>query len=194
MNPLLEDILSNDTSRAKKAEEVLKKELPRNLLPQLLELAIDSGNSLAADCACNVVASFRDNDDIAAFLKERLVSRDAEVREKAAEVLSIAPQTQLLPLTRNCAEHDKNENIRVLCLHALREYAFNNPESEADFAPTWLKAIEDSSAGVRGAGYECLSHVSDRRYDEIIAKALTDPDQTIRITYAPFWQKNGGRS
>lgn len=194
MNPLLEDIVSNDTGRAKKAEEVLKKVLPQNLLPQLLELAIDSGNSLAADCACNVIASFRDNDDIAAFLKERLLSQDAEIREQAAEVLSNAPQTQLLPLTRNCAEHDKNKNIRVLCLHALREYAYNNPESEADFVPIWLKAIEDSSAGVRSAGYECLSHVRDRKFDEIIAKALTDPDQTIRTVYAPFWQKNGGRA
>jgi HEAT repeat protein len=194
MNPLLKDIVSHDLGRAKKAEEVLKKALPQDILPQLLELAIDSGNSLAADCACNVVASFRDNDDIAAFLKERLLSQDADVREKAAAVLSNAPQTQLLPLTRDCAEHDENKNIRVLCLHALREYAFNNPATEPNFVPIWLKAIEDSSAGVRGAGYECLSHVRDRKLDKIITRALSDPDQTIRTVYAPFWQKNGGRS
>lgn len=194
MNPLLEDILSNDTGRAKKAEGILKKELPQSLLPQLLELAIESKNSLAADCACNVVASFRDNDHIASFLKERLLSQNAAVREQAAAVLSNAPQTQLIPLTREFAEHDENQNIRVFCLHALREHACNNPEAEADFIPIWLKAIEDGSAGVRGAGYECLSHVRDRAFDKIIANALTDPDQTIRTVYAPFWQKNGGRS
>lgn len=194
MNKLLEDIASNDPSRAKAAEEILKEQLPADLLPQLLTLALDTNNFLAADCARNVIASFRDRDDIAAFLEERLLSRDVAIREQAAEVLSDAPQTRILPMIRDCAERDENQNIRVLCIHALREYAFNHPDSETDFIPTWLKAIEDSSAGVRGAGYECLSHVRDRKFDEIIARALTDPDPMIRAVSAPFWQKNGGRS
>lgn len=194
MNPLIEDIKSGDEKRANAAKARLQETMPAELLPALLALAVGQNDPLASECATNVVASFGDNDAIVSFISNGLSSKDPDVREEAARLLMDAPQSKLVATARKCAEGDEQEGVRILCLHTLRNLAWNTPGSEGEFVSVWLKAIGDKNAGIRGAGYECLSHVRDRKFDAVIAKSLTDPDNTIRSVYAPLWQKNGGRS
>lgn len=193
MKERLKALSSGDPIKSKEAEEALKTALPSELLPELLALAIDTDNFSVAESACNVVASFRENAVIASFLKARLQSKDRAAREGAAWVLSHAPQGALLAQIEASAESDVDEAVRISCLNALRKYAWNQPDSEARFTPIWLRATEAAAPGVRGAGFECLSHVRDRKLDAVLERALTDADQMIRNLYARLWLKNGGR-
>ncbi len=192
MSKLILELKSRNETRAKAAERALKAELPAELLPELLKLATGS-EPTAQDCAMNVLASFRDNSLIASFANKLLGSKKPSERLRGAELMSKAPQTRSLARIKSLSLNDSREGVRIRCIHALRTYAWNHPGSEKKFVSVWLKAIKSPKAGIRGAGYECLSHVRGTKYAAVLAKALQDPDKTIRIVSAPFWQKNGGR-
>lgn len=192
MNKLLLDLKSRNGKRAKRAEEALKANLQPELLPHLLKLATGR-EPVAQDCAMNVVASFRDHTLIASFANKLLASKNSTQRLRGAYLMANAPQTHSLTKIKSLALNESREGVRILCIHALRTYAWNHPGSEKKFVSVWLEAIKSPKAGIRGAGYECLSHVRGTKYAAVVAKALQDPNKTIRVVSAPFWQKNGGR-
>ncbi|MBI5209987.1 MAG: HEAT repeat domain-containing protein [Elusimicrobia bacterium] len=189
---LVADILSGNEARARRAETKLKNLKDTTCIKPLLPclLTWSGAPDTAADCAMNVIASIGDNDLTCDFLLERLRNGSETVRANAAWALRNAPQPKAVPHLKNCASHDRNEDVRTWSLHALKALAWRIPSLEKEVFEIFRRAAKDPRPGVRCAAYECLSHMNDPRCVAIIESALKDNDIGIREVHAPSWNRH----
>lgn len=132
--------------------------------------------AIAAIAALRLV---RSDPRLPGLLMGRLASRSAEIRYGAAYALKNVPHGTALEVLRIRVLKDKNENVRICCLHALLALALTNKKLNSVVADLCAIATAHESHGVRHAGFECLSHLSGTGHKSIMKAASSDPNELI---------------
>ena len=101
-----------------------------------------------------------------------------------------APQPKAIPDLKRYVARDRNKDVRIWSLHALKALVWQIPSLEKEVFGILRKAVKDSSPGIRCAAYECLSHMKDPRCAALIEGSLRDKDIAIRKVHAPSWNRH----
>lgn len=113
------------------------------------------------------------------LLTERLSSKSAGIRYRAAYVLKNVPQAMAFDALKVSALKDKDENVRICCLHALLALALGKKDLQPSVAELCVTSTRHKSHGVRHAGYECLAHLAGTGHEAIMRAAARDANALI---------------
>ncbi|HBL18443.1 MAG TPA: hypothetical protein DD417_17235 [Elusimicrobia bacterium] len=193
---LITDISSGTEAKARRAEAKLKKlKSPECIEPLLPCLLGWSGfPSISADSAINVISSMGENNLVCNFLLKQLRVGNETVRANAAWALKMAPQSKAIPNLKRYARNDRNEEVRIWCLHALKVMAWRIPGLGKGIFGILIKAVKDRSAGIRCAAFECISHLHDPRCVPLLERALEDEDDSISKVHGPSWIRHAKKA
>ncbi|HBL15731.1 MAG TPA: hypothetical protein DD417_02925 [Elusimicrobia bacterium] len=186
LESLIAELDCADAGRSARAVGILMRRKDPSCVPLLLPLSV-SPNFTAACSALAVLPVFGDNRMICHFLLERLRSRDAGVRERAAFALKDLPQRRAFPALMKSATRDRNASVRAWSLHALSKLMWNNSKRMAACRRIFLKATRSPSPQIRHAGFEGLFSLPGDRLKRVLERALRDRDLTISKASAPDW-------
>lgn len=142
-----------------------------------------SEKALGAIAALRIVSK---DSRLSGLLTERLSSKSAGIRYGAAYVLKNVPQARAFDALKVAALNDKDENVRICCLHALLALALGKKELQPPVAELCVTSTKHKSHGVRHAGYECLSHLGGTGYEAVLKVAAEDSNELI-VKSAGTW-------
>lgn len=183
--------------RAQLAEEELKRRGDaasiRLLLPMLTR---DYPPTYATDSAIRVLYSLKANEQGNRYLVAKLKNPRAKIRAAAATALECFPSPRTARAVVNAAK-DSNVDVSIGAIHAIWIWSLKYPALKKIAFDVCKRSIQHQSHGVRGAGYESLSHMPEIRARRLLALSATDPHPQIRH-FSTSWiksakAKKGGR-
>lgn len=133
----------------------------------------------AADSVIRILHSLKASDKACRYLVGKLKDRNWRTRAAAANVLESFHQIRVVPaLVGAC--NDRNVEVRIGAMHSLWVCSLGRPKLENTVFDVCRRGIRHPSHGVRGAAYECISHMTGARCDELLALAAKDRHRQIR--------------
>lgn len=150
----------------------------------------------ATDSAIRILQSLKANEQGSRYLAGRLKHPRPKIRAAAATVLEAFPNLRAARAVIS-ASNDPNVDVRIGAIHTIWIWSLQFPRLKRTVFDVCKRSIRHESHGVRGAAFECLSHIPDARSRKLVALAAKDPHQHIR-QMSPAWirsakHKKGGR-
>lgn len=174
--------------RALEAEEKLKiLGDPASIKRLLPLLARKYPPSQATDAAIRVLRSLDADEQGSDYLAGKLKDPRPRVRAAAATVLESFPNLRAVPAL-TIASNDRNVDVRIGAIHTIWIWSLQFPSLKRTIFDVCKRSVRHESHGVRGAAFECLSHIPDTRSKKLLALAATDRHKQIR-EMAPAWLK-----
>lgn len=186
---LLESLSSGNSAGTKMSSRKIVKELASDgALRAVIKSAVTwrgapNEKALGAIAALRIVSK---DSRLSGLLTERLSSKSAGIRYRAAYVLKNVPQARAFDALKVAALKDEDENVRICCLHALLALALGKKELQPSVAELCVTSTKHKSHGVRHAGYECLSHLGGTGH-EAVMKAAAEDSNSLIVKSATAW-------
>lgn len=179
---LITDLRRADVApqRAQEAEAELKILAEAASIKLLLPmLTRDYPPSQATDSAIRVLQALKANEQGNRYLIAKLKDPRPKVRIAAATALESFPNPRSAKAVVK-ATMDSNVDVSIGAIHAIYIWSLNFPALKKVVFDVCKHAIQHQSHGVRGAGYENLSHMADARARKLLDRSATDSHLQIR--------------
>lgn len=133
----------------------------------------------AADSVIRILHALKASDQASRFLVGKLKDRRPRIRAAAAATLESFANFHTAPeLIAACK--DRSVDVSIMAIHSLWVCSLAHPKLKKAVFDVCRQAVKHSSHGVRGAAFECLSHMKDARSKKLLALATADPHSQIR--------------
>lgn len=146
----------------------------------------------STDSAIRALCDLKAEDKAVRFLVDKLKHRHWRVRAAAAAALESFPNFRAAPALV-AASKDRNVDVSIMAIHSLWAWSLGSPKLKKSVFDVCRHAVTHSSHGVRGAAFECLSHMADAQSDALIMLADKDRHPQIRQQSA-WWHQERRRS
>lgn len=166
--------------KARKAEERLKALAEPACITSILPILIRNyPPSQATDCAIRVLHSLNAATKSAQYLVRKLNDRRWKIRAASATVLESFPLAESIKALVS-ASNDGNIDVRIGAIHTIWVWSLVHRNIQPIAFAVCKRSIRHESPGVRGAAFECLSHMKDAGSKKLLALAAADPHWQIR--------------
>lgn len=170
----------NTPSLSATAEKKLKRLVDPACVELLLPILVQQYPPwTASECAIRILYKLKASDKASRYLVGKLEDRRWRTRAAAACVLESFPGLQAVP-SLVTASRDSNVEVRINAMHSLWVCSLGRSNLKQIIFDVCKRGIQDTSHGVRGAAFECLSHMEDAQSNKLMSRAAKDRHPQIR--------------